>query len=580
VGFFTLLTLVVQGVVCLFWDSSAAPKKPAPKQHTPKNRLPKSSAADLPTRIQDDIQNGHYECVICTYEVVRTSRIWACSTCWTVAHLHCVKKWYTNQMKAKDENQNPNQQTPGWRCPGCNSSLTEDPGPYHCWCSKEHDPKPIPGLPPHTCGQTCSKSRGTCPHPCPLMCHAGPCPPCTLMGPTQTCFCGKHTVTKRCIESEYGKGWSCEEPCGDLLPCGEHTCTRPCHSGLCGACEIPVLSTCYCGKEQREIPCDQREDILESFNYGQLKVSQVPNDNNSDPWYEGSFRCDNVCSREFDCGHHSCQKPCHPQDEDAGHCPFSPDVVTHCPCGKTPLESMAEGLRQSCRDPIPHCDEPCYKTLPCGHHCRNKCHTGSCDPCFAYIDITCRCGRTTVNGICHQGTIEHPQCFRICKAQLNCGRHECGEHCCAGEKKAAERRKQKCSANDNFEAEHICLQVCGRQLKCGKHTCQQLCHKGPCPSCLEAVFDEISCSCGRTILQPPQPCGTKAPECRFECTKAQRCSHPPVSHQCHPEETQCPKCPFLVEKSCICGKKVLKNQPCWFEEARCGLPCGKKLKCG
>ncbi|KAJ9157374.1 NF-X1-type zinc finger protein NFXL1 [Pleurostoma richardsiae] len=25
---------------------------------------------------------------------------------------------------------------------------------------------------------------------------------------------------------------------------------------------------------------------------------------------------------------------------------------------------------------------------------------------------------------------------------------------------------------------------------------------------------------------------------------------------------------------------MLKNQPCWFEEVRCGLPCGKVLKCG
>ncbi|KAK0632116.1 hypothetical protein B0T14DRAFT_444671 [Immersiella caudata] len=538
--------------------------------------MSKSSAADLPTRIQEDIQNGQYECVICTNEVVRTSRIWSCSTCWTVAHLHCVKKWYTNQMKAKDENQHPDQPE-GWRCPGCNSSLTEDPGPYHCWCGKEHDPKPIPGLAPHTCGQTCSKARGTCPHPCPLMCHAGPCPPCTLMGPTQTCFCGKHTVTKRCIESEYGKGWSCEEPCGDLLPCGEHTCPRPCHSGLCGACEVPVLSTCYCGKEQREIACDQREDILESFNYGQLKAA----DHDPEPWFEGSFHCRNLCAREFDCGHHSCQRPCHAQDEDVAHCPFSRDVVTHCPCGKTPLASMAEGLRQSCRDPIPHCEEPCGKTLPCGHSCENKCHTGTCAPCFQYTDISCRCGRTTGRGICHQGNVEDPPlCFRTCKAQLNCGRHECGEHCCAGEKKAAERRKQKRSANVNIEAEHICLQICGRQLKCGKHTCQQLCHKGPCQSCPEAVFDEIACSCGRTILQPPQPCGTKAPECRFECTRPRPCGHPTVNHQCHPEDAPCPKCPFLVEKPCICGKKILKNQPCWFEEARCGLPCGKKLKCG
>ena len=97
---------------------------------------------------------------------------------------------------------------------------------------------------------------------------------------------------------------------------------------------------------------------------------------------------------------------------------------------------------------------------------------------------------------------------------------------------------------------------------------------------MEAVFDEISCSCGKTVLQPPQPCGTRPPECRFDCTKPRPCGHPIVSHQCHPDDTSCPKCPFLVEKLCICGKKTLKNQPCWFGEARCGLPCGNKLKCG
>ncbi|KAK3394244.1 hypothetical protein B0H63DRAFT_426179 [Podospora didyma] len=564
--------------------SSVQPKAAAPakrKASKPVPRvMPKSSAADLPTRIHEDIQNGQYECVICTGEIVRTSRIWSCSICWTVAHLHCVRKWHTNQTKERDDNQtqNPDQPQPlGWRCPGCNSPLVDGPGSHHCWCGKDTDPKPIAGLPPHTCGQTCSKPRATCPHKCPLMCHAGPCPPCTLMGPTQPCHCGKHTSTKRCTETEYGRGWSCEEICGDLLPCGEHTCSQPCHSGLCGACEIPILSTCYCGKEEKEIPCDQRDDVLDSFNYGQLHSPQNASDG---PWFEGSFLCDRVCGRKFDCGYHACQKPCHPQDESTAHCPFSPNVITHCACGKTPLALMDAEPRQSCRDPILHCDKSCGKTLPCGHTCRDKCHAVPCQFCVQVVDITCRCGRTTVESACHQGTIANPSCFRICRAQLNCGRHECGEHCCPGEKKAAERRRQKRNANDNFEAEHICLQVCGRTLKCGTHACQQLCHKGPCLACLEAVFDEISCSCGRTVLHPPLPCGARPPECRFECRRARPCGHPGVSHQCHLDDTPCPKCPFLVEKSCLCGKKTLKNQPCWFDEARCGLPCGKKLKCG
>ncbi|KAL9022570.1 MAG: hypothetical protein Q9185_000280 [Variospora sp. 1 TL-2023] len=39
-------------------------------------------------------------------------------------------------------------------------------------------------------------------------------------------------------------------------------------------------------------------------------------------------------------------------------------------------------------------------------------------------------------------------------------------------------------------------------------------------------------------------------------------------------------CPYLIEKPCMCGKKLLKNQPCWLVDARCGEICGKKLKCG
>ncbi|KAH6853425.1 hypothetical protein B0I37DRAFT_420271 [Chaetomium sp. MPI-CAGE-AT-0009] len=563
------------------------PPSSEPPTATPRQRpraiptiMSKSTASDLSTRIHEDINHRQYECVICTNEVLRTSKVWSCSVCWTVTHLHCVKKWHTNQMKEHEENERPGRPE-RWRCPGCNSTLVDQPGSYHCWCGKDADPKPIAGLPPHTCGQTCSKSRATCPHPCPLMCHAGPCPPCTLMGPTQSCLCGKHTSTKRCSETDYEKAWSCQDRCGDLLSCGEHECTQTCHSGRCDPCEIPMPSRCYCGKEQRDIPCSQRKKIL-SFNHGQVKPSPTSDGTESDPnqRFEGSFRCGNVCDRLFDCGHHTCQKPCHAQDEVAAHCPFSPDMVIHCPCGKTALASMSAEPRKSCQDPVPHCDKPCHKILACGHPCPGKCCTGSCPPCAQYVDIPCRCGRVTSRSVCHQGDIFRPLCFRVCKARLNCGRHECGEHCCPGEKAAAERRKQKRSANRDYEPEHICLQVCGRQLTCGKHTCRQLCHRGPCPSCPEANFDEISCACGRTVLLPPQPCGMRPPECHFPCTRPHPCGHSSVEHQCHPDDTSCPKCPFLMEKPCVCGKKMLNNQPCWFGEGRCGLPCGKKLKCG
>ncbi|KAI0482743.1 hypothetical protein GGR56DRAFT_205545 [Xylariaceae sp. FL0804] len=564
------------------------PKAPASTGSRPRRqatRASRSTASDLPTRIHEDISNGHYECVICTNEVVRNSRIWSCSICFTVTHMSCVKKWFSNRSKTTNELQQQREPST-WRCPGCNSPMTDEPSTYHCWCGKEINPKPIPGLDPHSCGQSCSKPRGTCPHPCPLSCHAGPCPPCTLMGPNQSCFCGKNTSTKRCGETNYAQGWSCHEICGDLLACGEHECQQECHPGLCGSCEVPITSQCYCGKNARDIPCEQRGDKLDSYNHGQLCLrGDTSEETKVAGWYSGTFECDQSCGRPFDCGHHFCLKGCHPQEEDPAHCPFSPDVVTHCPCGKTPLTDIT-GPRSNCQDAIPNCDKVCQKLLACGHSCPEACHSGTCPPCTQKMELSCRCGRTSSASICHQGNIQRPECVRVCRAQLNCGRHEHGERCCSSEKRAMERvaakRKHKTTSvtNEEFEAEHICIRVCGRALKCGRHDCQQMCHRGPCPSCPEAIFDEISCNCGRTVLQPPQPCGTQPPECRFDCTRPRLCGHPQVSHNCHTDDKPCPKCPFLVEKRCICGKKMLKNQPCWFEEPRCGLPCEKRLKCG
>ncbi|KAI0191819.1 NF-X1 type zinc finger protein, partial [Xylaria flabelliformis] len=549
-------------------------------------RPSKSSAPDLPTRIHEDISNGQYECVICTNEVLRNSRVWSCSICWTATHMSCVKKWFTNRIKPPEHEQQPQPQV--WRCPGCNSTMNDEPGVYHCWCGKDINPKPVAGLPPHSCGQTCSKPRGTCPHPCPLQCHAGPCPPCLLMGPSQPCFCGKNVSTKRCGETDYTKGWSCHKPCGDLLACGEHECQKECHSGLCGSCEVPVASRCYCGKETQDIPCDALGEKLESYDYGRIRTEDGTFERGSEEletWFVGSFKCGHSCGRPFDCGNHSCERECHPQDEAQAHCPFSPDVITHCHCGKTSIDDITTP-RKSCLDPIPNCDKACNKLLDCGHLCQDNCHSGPCSQCNQEIELGCRCGRTKTSVICHERDLHDLLCEKVCRVQLNCGRHEHGARCCPAEKRAIERvtlkRRNKTTSalNEEFEAEHICLRTCGRELKCGRHRCQQMCHRCPCPSCLEAVFEEISCNCGRTVLQPPQPCGTRAPECRFDCTRARPCGHPQVAHNCHPDEVACPKCPFLVEKGCICGKKTLKNQPCWFEEPRCGLPCGKKLKCG
>jgi len=551
-----------------------------------KRRASKSSAPDLPTRIHEDIDNGQYECAVCTNEIFRDSKIWSCTTCWSVFHFSCIKKWSNSEGAKVTQRGRENEEIAStqWRCPGCNLPQDVTPSTFTCWCGKEVDPRSLTGLPPFSCGQTCSRMHipKQCPHPCSTQCHAGPCPPCPQMGPTQSCFCGRQEIKKRCVDTDYDHGWSCGEICGELMPCGEHTCERPCHEGLCGACEVRIDARCYCGQVQKEIVCCERGDDHASkvIREGEAKI---------DEW-TGIFGCGNVCGRPYDCGKHSCEKLCHPQDAAVTHCPRSPDIVSHCPCGKSRLDEIANRPRTSCSDPVPSCDKPCLKLLECGHSCKEICHSGDCSSCSEEITIKCRCGRTTLTTICHQGHLEQPQCARVCRATKNCGRHECGEHCCPGERTAVERQAQRKKgrplhslqhfADDSFEPEHICTRTCDRPLKCGNHSCQELCHKGPCNSCREAIFDEISCACGRTVLQPPLPCGTRPPPCRFECERVKDCGHPQVPHNCHLDDEPCPKCPFLTTKSCLCGRTQLKNQPCWLNDARCGEVCGKTLKCG
>lgn len=561
------------------------PRKP---HRDRQRRFSKSQAPDIATRTHEDIDCGNYECPICTSEVRRNSKVWSCHTCWTVFHLACIKKWSTNEGAATQPNAQNGQPPPPrqWRCPGCNLPKDELPKSYACWCGKELEPKSLAGLPPHSCGNTCGKERARkCPHPCQLTCHAGPCPPCAHMGPVQICFCGKHEVTKRCSDTDYEGGWSCGEICAEVMPCGEHNCSRPCHEGLCGACEVRVHARCYCGQVEKDVLCSERGEEVSSHRTHLENGIEIVNED-----FIGSFDCGNLCGRKFDCGEHQCERPCHAQSVKAEHCPRSPDMVSDCPCGKTPLHELTEKPRERCTDPIAHCGRQCGKLLPCGHEDERICHTGTCMPCTKTVEIRCRCGRTTSRTVCHQGKEELPQCARTCKVLLNCGRHNCDERCCPGERKAAERqsikRKQRPlgstqrAVDDGFEAEHICTMQCGRLLKCGIHVCEDLCHRGACGTCREAIFEELSCHCGKTVLQPPLPCGTKPPPCRYACHRPKVCGHPQVAHNCHLDDEACPKCPFLTEKRCMCGKKSLKNQPCWLQDVRCGDVCGRQLKCG
>ncbi|SPN97004.1 uncharacterized protein DNG_00520 [Cephalotrichum gorgonifer] len=268
--------------------TTGRPPQPARR---PSKKQTKSTAPDLPTRIHEDIDNHQYECVICTEEVTRTTEVWACGLCWAVLHRECVRLWHNQETAKVDPRRDEGTGSRPWKCPACNSRLNEGVDRYHCWCGKDHKPQSVKGIPPHSCGQSCSKPRQTCPHPCALTCHAGPCPPCSTTIPNLSCYCGKAAQTKRCLDTAADDGWSCGDTCDDFLSCGEHQCSRPCHTGLCGACVLPVNARCYCGKSVKEMPCEDRGDKQESFNHGQaVETSLADAAESVGSWFIGSFQ--------------------------------------------------------------------------------------------------------------------------------------------------------------------------------------------------------------------------------------------------------------------------------------------------
>ncbi|TVY55501.1 FKBP12-associated protein 1-like [Lachnellula cervina] len=398
------------------------PVVPRARQHqVPRpRRMSKSQAPDIASRTHEDITHGQYECAICTSEVWPNSKIWNCKTCWSVLHLSCVKRWSKNEVSTHQQRANDNGELPPprqWRCPGCNLPKVDLPNePVR---SLEWDIVRTPAslfamlVLVHLVaiwGLLCLASVGRRPRR------------------------GDVKIRIMTVDGAVGRSVMMSFLVGNTIV------------------REDVMKACV----KKPVACFERDEERQS----QLE----------DESWTGSFDCGAECKRPYDCGNtdHFCEKACHVQDLESAHCPYSPDVVTHCPCGKTPLSSLLEESRKDCSAPIPHCKEKCENLLKCGHLCQQTCHEGECRPCLETVQIACRCGRTTSKTICHQGTEEPPSCMRVCRATLNCGRHECGKRCCPGEKKASERQASKRKhrglnaaprGDENIEAEHICLKV-------------------------------------------------------------------------------------------------------------------------
>ena len=550
-------------------------------------RLDLSSAiegqTEMATKIIQELVGNRYECDICFNTIRRSVATWTCGHCYSIFHIVCAKKWAKSAMESAaalsgstlssqpaahghshgsndrsrngqhsashDHASHPSLQR--WNCPKCRHGHEGVPNSW-CFCGKVKNPANDPMKVPHSCGEPCLRRKvGTnCPHLCPLQCHPGPCPPCASMAPVQNCFCGRATYRLRCGQPDNGQ--SCGSKCAKILNCGRHTCEATCHAGACGKCTCEVEQTCYCGKNTEKRICgaeDEKENSEGRF-----------------------FSCHNKCERTLDCGKHQCERTCH--FNACEPCALTPERVSHCGCGKVDIKVLLPNApRKSCLDPIPTCGNICGKMRLCGHRCKAMCHPGECPDCEEKVEIPCRCHTSSKTMICSEVKVSVADetknfvCERACGRTKACGKHVCAIRCCP-------------SYHDTTDPEgnHVCRVTCNKKLKCGKHNCKQPCHKGRCDRCLEAVFHDIVCPCGKTIQEAPIVCGTPALVCPHPCSKRRDCGHPANTHSCH--EGPCPPCVLPVETPCAGGHTVMLNIPCYKREMSCGVVCNKPMACG
>jgi len=566
------------------------------------------------------------ECLICQNKIFQKSKIWNCERCAQPYHIGCIKRWIVqvNFGEQYDKNSGKSslskikEQDVHWSCPNCNTPFNGKCPRYKCFCGRRECPEFSPYILPHSCGKPCDRQRHPwCQHmTCNTLCHPGQCEPCQEQVEL-TCFCGKNKQMVPC--SNANQKSSCGQTCGKLLSCGKHYCDAICHEKLqCNPCAVKVTTKCYCGKQEKEVICGHENFACEgicgkTLNCGEHKCTKmchsgkcedcelVPEKVKNCPCGKmaldlltGDVRkkctdpiaiCGMPCGKLLPCKEHKCKNTCH-----MGPCAPCKELVDQtCRCGSTkrkidcylvnyPLEIItALGIPKSdleflCKkrcDCLKKCnkhrcnrfccdvikkygnhiqDDPngfhlcqivCDKLLSCKkHRCPDFCHLGFCKPCpvISYQPLYCTCGKTMKEPPIACGE-DLPFCTYQCAKILPCG-HQCLSKCHPGEcppctqlvlKKQCKCGKESYAHVTCSKTEITCGKKCDKELVCG-HKCPIICHEpGKCQ------YSDLVKGCG-------QKCNKQRKFCIHRCQE-----------MCHPGK-ECPNepCSALVTVYCEC----------------------------
>nr|XP_024645173.1 LOW QUALITY PROTEIN: NFX1-type zinc finger-containing protein 1 [Macaca nemestrina] len=266
--------------------------------------------------------------------------------------------------------------------------------------------------------------------------------------------------------------------------------------------------------------------------------------------------CGHVCTRAchpYDSSHKEfqCMKPCQKVICQDGHrCPLV--CFQECqPCQvKVPKTIPRCGHEQMVPCSVPEsdfcCQEPCSKSLRCGHRCSHPCGEDCVQLCSEMVTVKLKCGHSQQVKCGHVEDLMYGglpvKCTTKCGTILDCG------HPCPG------------SCHSCFEGRfhERCQQPCKRLLICS-HKCQEPC-TGECPPCQRTcqnrcVHSQCKKKCGELCSPCVEPCVWRCQH--YQCTKL--CSEP------------CNRPPCYVP----CTKLLVCGHPCI---GLCGEPCPKKCR--
>ncbi|KAI4370536.1 hypothetical protein MLD38_018882 [Melastoma candidum] len=271
------------------------------------------------------------------------------------------------------------------------------------------------------CKLTCDEEY-PCGHRCKLRCHGArpppnpeftvrpkkkklarmiehapgtPCPPCPELN-WRPCV-GQHVGAERMMVCSDRRKFYCDNLCGHPLSCGNHFCTKSCHTLLVS--QSPTASGNRFGEscEECSLPC-QKE--------------RIP-------------KCQ-----------HPCPLPCHP-----GECPLCKVLVKRsCHCGSLVhvfeciyFNSLSNEEQLTARS----CGGPCHRKLPhCYHLCPETCHPGECsspEKCSKKVGVRCECGTLKREWSCQEVQAAYRTAGRnpgdISKNLFGHGLLPCGSDC-------------------------------------------------------------------------------------------------------------------------------------------------------